>query len=306
MNRKYFNKINFLLIIFILIFTACAKEKEKAQYKEEPTIQVKLKDGNIKKIKIEDYIAGVVAGEMKKDWPKNAYAAQAIIARTFTLKRLKENGNNTISAKHEEAQAYKPENITPEIKEAIKMTRGEVVTYNGQYIQGWFHSSAGGQTTSAKVGLAYKEDEPAYVHSVKSPDGAAPADIQNWRVVISFSDILAALQQTGEVSKELKDIKVIKKDQTGRIEEIEIVHDQGSKKLKGAEFRTIIGPDKLKSTLINSIEKSGNKFIFSGSGYGHGVGMSQWGAYKMAQDGKKPEDIVRHYFKDIKIGKIWE
>ncbi|PRX21787.1 stage II sporulation protein D [Orenia metallireducens] len=292
-----------IILLAIVILTGCGQQGTQG---EEPTIQVKLVDGQINKINIEEYVAGVVAGEMKKGWLKNAYAAQAIIARTFTLKRLEENGNNTISARHEEAQAYRPENISSEIREAVKMTRGEVATYQDKYIQGWFHSSAGGQTTSAKVGLAYKEAEPPYVQSVESPDDAAPRDIQNWQVSIGREEIAVALEKAGERMTQIKDIKVLKRDSTGRIIQIAVIHDQGSKELQGAEFRTLIGPDKLKSTLIKSIEKSGDKFIFTGSGYGHGVGMSQWGAYKLAKEGKTPEEIVNYYFKDVKIVKKWD
>ncbi|OCL25856.1 SpoIID/LytB domain-containing protein [Orenia metallireducens] len=291
-------------VVFIVILNLIGCGQQGTQG-EEPTIQVKLADGRINKMKIEEYIAGVVAGEMKKGWEKNAYAAQAIIARTFTLKRLEENGNNTISARHEEAQAYRPENITPEIREAIKMTRGEVITYQGEYIQGWFHSSAGGQTTSAKAGLAYKEAEPPYIHSVESPDGLAPADIQDWQVSVGLEELAKALERAGEKIVQVKDIQVLKRDDTGRIVQIEIIYEQGSMQLHGAEFRTLIGPDKLKSTLIKSIGRSGNSFTFSGSGYGHGVGMSQWGAYNMAQKGKKAEEIVNYYFKDVKIVKKW-
>jgi stage II sporulation protein D len=76
--------------------------------------------------------------------------------------------------------------------------------------------------------------------------------------------------------------------------------------MKAAEFRTAIGPDKLKSTLIKSIKNSGDKLIFTGSGYGHGVGMSQWGAFALAKEEKSPEEIISHYFEDIKIAKKWD
>jgi len=308
------NLYNIILILLLGVFLlgGCSQQNQtrvkgiKEKGMVEPTIEVELADGKIKKIGIEEYVAGVVAGEMQRDWPVNAYAAQAIKARTFTMKRLEENGNNRISSQHEEAQAYKPENINDEIKEAVKMTRGEVVTYQGEYIKAWFHSSAGGETTTAKVGLAYKEDEPPYIKSVESPDEEAPADIKSWQVKLTGNDMLQVLQKAGERAGVIKDVKILKKDKTGRIVDIKIVHNQGSKQMKGAEFRTAVGPDKLKSTKVESISKEGNMFIFTGSGYGHGVGMSQWGAYKLAKDGKKPEEIINYYFKGIEIVKKWQ
>ncbi len=305
-------KFILLGMIFVLVLSACSQQdqtkvkgiKEKGMV--EPTIEVELEDGRVKKIGIEEYVAGVVAGEMQKGWPRNAYAAQAIKARTFTMKRLEENGNNRISSQHEEAQAYKPENITAEIKEAVKMTRGEVATYQGDYIKAWFHSSAGGETTTAKVGLAYKKDEPPYIKSIKSPDDEAPADIRNWQIKLTGNDILKVLEEAGERTEGIKDVKILKKDKTGRIVDIKIFHNQGSKQMKGAEFRTAVGSDKLKSTKVDRITKQGDAFLFTGSGYGHGVGMSQWGAYKLAKDGKSPQEIINHYFKGIKIVKKWD
>ncbi|MGM0501122.1 MAG: SpoIID/LytB domain-containing protein, partial [Bacillota bacterium] len=157
-KRKY--KLFFVGIMVLFIMVGCSQKqeskvkgiKEKGELEQEPQIKVELKNGQIKELKLEEYVAGVVAGEMKKDWPENAYGAQAIKARTFVLRRIEDTADNTISAEHEEAQAYKPENITAEIEQAVKKTRGEVVTYNGEYIKAWFHSSAGGETTSAKAG----------------------------------------------------------------------------------------------------------------------------------------------------------
>ncbi|SJZ74056.1 SpoIID/LytB domain-containing protein [Selenihalanaerobacter shriftii] len=320
LRSKRVNYYVFLVLIALLIlFAGCSQNQQQGKTKvkgltteeiekiEEPAIKVETEEGQTKEMKMEEYIAGVVAGEMKKDWPTDAYGAQAILARTFALKRLEQKGSNVISGSHKEAQAYRPQNITDEIKKAIEKTRGEVIIYNGDYITGWFHSSAGGQTTSAKVGLAYNKKEPPYIISVKSPDQHAPDDIKSWSVSFENNDILQVLKQVGvKNAQTVQDIKILDRDKTERAIDMEISYDGGKKKMKAANFRIAIGPDKLKSTLIKSIEKSGDKFTFKGSGYGHGVGMSQWGAFAMAKEGKSPEEIIAHYFKDVKIGKKWD
>lgn len=283
--------------------SSCTQQQQQEVEKiDEPTIEVVTENGETKSLNMEEYVAGVVAGEMKPDWPQNAYGAQAIIARTFALKLLKDEGTNQISGEHEKAQAYRPQNITDEIRQAVEKTRGEVVTHKGEYIKGWFHSSAAGQTTSAKVGLAYDKPEPEYITSVESPDQHAPDDVKSWTATFPQSAIAAAVKDvSGKEVEGIDNITVADKDNTGRAVELNL----GGTKIKAAKFRNAIGPDKLKSTLIESIEQSDNGFIFKGSGYGHGVGMSQWGAYALAKDGKSPEDIIKHYFKDIEIIKKW-
>ena len=302
-----------VLIVFITFsFLGCSQQqeskmkgaKEGDKLEDEPNIRVELENGQTKELGLEEYVMGVVAGEMKKDWPKNAYGAQAIKARTFALRRIEDTADNTISAQHEEAQAYKPANITDDIKSAVEETKGKVVTYNGEYIKAWFHSSAGGETTTAKVGLNYKKAEPKYVKSVQSPDGEAPDDIKNWEINLSAAEIKQALQNKLN-AEQITDIEISERDETGRIVTLELKHDQGTTEIHGADFRTAVGPDKLKSTKVETIEKMENGFLFKGQGYGHGVGMSQWGAYKLAQDGKSAAEIIKHYFKDVEIEQIY-
>ncbi len=301
------NKIKLLVlaIIIMLSFPAC-RPVQMDELEEEPEVKVELEDGNIKEIGLENYVEGVVAAEMEDGWPEDAYAAQAIKARTFALKWFEDHDEEVISAEHEETQAYNPEDIKPEIKEAVNKTRGEVIKYGGEYINAWFHASAAGHTTSAQVGLAYDDEEPPYIVSVESPDELAPEDIQDWKVVLSQQEITSALEEAGEEVSTVDEIEILSRDETDRIENMKLIYSEGSKELKGAEFRELVGPDELKSILIREIEEVEDGFEFHGSGWGHGVGMSQWGANKLAQDGKSPEQIIDYYFEGIDIVKLWE
>ncbi|MFW6006958.1 MAG: SpoIID/LytB domain-containing protein [Halanaerobiales bacterium] len=311
MNARKINLI--VLIIFIMIIiNGCENGfdikgiREEARYEEEPDIIVKLSDGEEKSMKLEEYISGVIAGEMKDDWPENAYAAQAILARTFALRYLEENETEVISGSHRFAQEYKPDQITSEIREATEKTRGEVVFHNDSYIKGWFHSSAGGYTTSAKVGLAYEKEEPPYVKSVESPDDEAPDDVKNWQAEFNREEIETALDELGVEIGELENIEIVDKDETGRVIDFNIIGSEDTETVKGANLRIELDSKKLKSTKIDELVKEDGNYIFSGSGYGHGVGLSQWGAYSMALDGRSPEDIVRHYFDNIEIVSVYD
>lgn len=309
--KKLIVFLSIILVIFTLVLAGCDNRsrvkgiREKGKLEEEPTIVVKLNDGTEKNVKLEEYVTGVVAGEMKKDWPVNAFAAQAIIARTFALKHMEENNTNVISGSYEFAQEYKPGNITENIKSAVEKTRGEVALYQDEYIKGWFHSSAGGQTTSAKVGLAYEKEEPPYIKSVKSPDQEAPADIQSWTVSFTNSEIVNTLKAMGKNIGNLQEMSIVNKDKTGRAIDFKFVGSDNTATVKAANFREQLDPKRLKSTKLSSLNKSANGYTFSGSGFGHGVGLSQWGAYAMAKD-RKPEEIVSYYFNDIEIAKVYD
>lgn len=296
-------------LLVLLILTGCEPGtrvkgvRERNELKSEPQIIVELVSDQGKSLGLEEYITGVVAGEMKPDWPENAYAAQAIIARTFALKYMSDNKTNRISGSYQFAQEYKPENISSEIQEAVQKTRGEVLVYKDEYINAWFHASAAGQTTSAEVGLGYEEDDPPYIISVKSPDEEAPVDIKNWEVTFSNSEIIQALQELGYSMDSFTNIEIVDQDQTGRVISFKFIGGRDSITIKASEFRNALDPKKLKSTKISGLKRTDKGFVFTGSGFGHGVGMSQWGAYKMAIEEKSPEEIVSHYYKDVEIVK---
>lgn len=313
-----------LLVIVIILFSAagCTQTKVKGirekgtsptptptptPQKAEPSVTVvDAKSGQSRTLPMEEYVAAVVAGEMKAEWPLNAYAAQAIIARTYTMEYITRKKSNQISADFEEAQAFKPEQVSDVIRQAVKKTRGEVAMYNDQYIRAFFHSSAAGRTTTAKNGLAYTEAEPPYILSVKTPDELAPADIKNWTATFTDKQIAAALKEVGGVTAtNITDITILEKDMTGRATKMKITHDGTSTTVEAPKFRAALDPMVLKSALIKSIKKQNGSFVFTGSGFGHGVGMSQYAALKMARDGRNPETIVKYFFKNIAIKKIY-
>ena len=311
-----------LLLTLVLLLAGCggipqkkpdtsqpplAPQKQNIQ-DSEPTIMVFMHETNEKKsMKLEEYIAGVVAGEMKNDWPLEALAAQAIIARTFTLEAMESKGGvpdrgTQASTDIKEFQAYNAKAINDNVKKAVEMTRGQVITYQGKLAKTWFHASAGGITTSAKEGLNYRDAEPPYIQAVPSPDELAPADVQNWTVKFPAAKVLEAMAKQGKKVDKLEKFAIQERGQSKRAT-IFVVN--GQTQVAAPEFRVAIGSTELKSTLLDSVTMEGDHVVFTGKGYGHGVGMSQWGANKMAKDGKKPEEIVGHYYKGVTIEKRW-
>jgi len=274
----------------------------------EPDILVFMHETKEKKtMKMEEYIAGVVAGEMKADWPVEALAAQAILARTFTVQAIEEKGGvpargTQASTDIKEFQAYNGKAVSENVRKAIEMTRGMVITYQGKPIHAWFHASAGGITASAKEGLNFKDAEPAYIQSVQSPDDLAPADVQNWTASFTKKQVMAVLTKMGKTAASIDSVEIGQKGSSGRATTMII---NKNIEVSGPELRVGLDSTKLKSMLLDKVEVSGDNIIFTGKGYGHGVGMSQWGANKMATMGSKPEDIIEQYFKDVIIEKRW-
>ena len=286
--------------------------QNQGEQREEPTLTVYIVDTEEKKeMKLEEYLEGVVAGEMEADWPEEAYAAQAILARSFTVNWLDANKKSQygtdISTDVEEAQAYNPEAITDTIKAAVERTRGEVLTYNGKVIKGWFHSYSGGQTASAKEGLNYQGEEPEYITSIDLPENEyVPEELKSWTVELEEDTVMQALSKLGADVGTIEEVKIGETGPSNRAITLIFVGSEGQTEVSAPEFRIAVDPKVLKSLLLTEVSWADGTLTMSGSGFGHGVGLSQWDAYRLAKEGASPEEIVRKFFPKATIKRLWE
>ncbi|MDR1599605.1 MAG: SpoIID/LytB domain-containing protein [Oscillospiraceae bacterium] len=274
---------------------------------EVPMINVYVTDtGTVEKQSIEDYLTGVLAGEMRNDWPMEALKAQAILARTFTLRFMTEKESKydgaDVSTDIEEAQAYDKSGVNERIQQAIDETRGTVLVSAGasgsEFPYAWFHAHSGGKTALAKEGLDYEQDEPTYTTVADGNESeAAPEDARQWTAQFSPETVMQAANLSGGMSS----IEIGEKGESGRALTLII----NGESVKAPTLRIAIGSTEMRSTLLDEVKLEDGTVTMSGKGYGHGVGMSQWGAYGMAESGSSAEDIVTHYFKDVSIVKMW-
>lgn len=278
----------------------------------EPTLTVYNNEtGQIQEMKLEEYLAGVVAGEMFPDWPVEAYAAQAIFARSFTMDFVSQGGvkdkyGADVSTSIEETQAFNPAAVTPEIKKAVEMTRGQVMTYDNRYVRGWFHAYSGGVTARAKEGLDYQEEEPPFTKEAKLPDNEyVPEDVKEWTVEYSAAELQGLLAARGVNVGQITGLEITERGPTERITKILVKGTQGEQEISGPEFRLAVDSTKMKSTLVKEFSFANGVLTITGTGYGHGVGLSQWDAYMLAKEGKSPEEIVQTFFDGVKIRKIY-
>lgn len=283
-------------------------EEIRTNEKGEPVIDVYVQDaGEVQQMTIEEYLCGVLAGEMKNDWPEEALRAQAILARTFVIKFLMEKEskyeNADISTDINEAQAYDKAGINERIRSAVDDTRGQVLCYQGEPIYAWFHAHSGGITTTADEGLSYRDAAP-YTHSVEGlEDDEAAADAATWSARFTQQQVIKAAKDAGvNVGESISSVSAGNRYESGRLESLMI----NGEAVPANEFRIAIGSSEMKSTLITELSYEGGILTLAGKGYGHGVGMSQWGAYSMAKNNKKAEEIIRHYFKGVEIVQMWK
>ena len=273
-----------------------------------PVLQVYVTDDEkTEEMDIETYLQGVVAGEMKNDWPMEALKAQAILARTFVLKFCSEKKSRyagaDISTDIEEAQAYDATGVNDRIEQAIAETAGQVLSQNGELPYAWFHAHSGGMTARAKEGLAYEKDEPGYTKVTEGRESEqAPENAKAWEASFSANEVLAAAQKAGYSGKESIDsLEIGERGESGRA----ITLSLNGTPVSAPEIRIALGSSKMRSTLLTSLKIEGEQVVMTGKGYGHGVGMPQWGAYALAEEGKKAEEIVLNYFQNITVERLW-
>ncbi len=262
----------------------------------------------IEELGLEEYIKGVVAAEMPVSFEKEALKAQAVAARTYSLRRLQRKEGID---EEEIAQAYLSEKELKErwgekyliykskIDSAVEETEGEIMTYEDEIIEAVFHSTSAGYTENSEN--LWNEEKP-YLKSVESKqDEKAPDYIV--KTIFENDAIVAKLEQKySDVvitnAPILQQIQVIKRSEAGYIMQIQI----GNKIFTGNEIRVLLG---LRSTNF-TVNQKDNKVTITTRGYGHGIGMSQYGANYMAQDGKNYKEILKHYYQGVDIVKYVE
>lgn len=283
-------------------------EDTKVNYENQITKVYSPEIEIIQDIGIEEYIKGVVAAEMPALFEEEALKAQAVAARTYALKKMKDNKDivetdigQAYLSKEELKQKWGSNYNTywKRISKAVDATKNQVMMYDNEMIDAVFHSTSAGYTENSEnmwsVSLPYlrgveshqDENAPDFVTEKNIKAEEVIGKLQNKYKDIVLTDV-ALLQQ----------IQIVQRSEAGYILQIQI----GNKILTGREVREALG---LKSSNF-TIHQKDDELIFTTRGYGHGVGMSQYGANYMAQEGSSYDDILKHYYQGIKITKYSE
>ncbi|MDY6013289.1 stage II sporulation protein D [Clostridium sp.] len=268
----------------------------------------------VKKIDVEEYILGVVSSEMPATFEEEALKAQAIAARTFYYsKRMKNcnlaSGGEICDSIHCQVYMDKEERLKKwpkedrdkyyeKVKKAVEDTKGQVLTYDNEIVlYPQFFSTSSGKTENAEDVFSSKVP---YLKSVSSEGEEVSASYESEKEVTNkdFAAIVNSKYNKANLSSSNISKKVQIKSRTdgGSVKEIQL----GGTIIKGTEFRSLFD---LKSANF-TLEYSQNKVKIKCKGNGHGVGMSQWGANLMAKEGKGYEEILKHYYTGVELGKI--
>lgn len=248
----------------------------------------------INEIPLEDYIKGVVVSEVGQRWDIEALKAQAIAARTFVLYHMVENANQknkkiydvTSSVLH---QLYRDTTIPESIEIAVDLTKKEILTYDNKPIISYYHSTSVGLTEDPLE--VFNKSYP-YLKPVETICNLSPYCI--WERNISIKDIENALNIKNIQDIEINSLTLSKRSRTLKI----LTSVNQEQIINTKDFRKNVGWDKIPSTMITNITKddTNKSFIFSGKGYGHGVGMCQWSALEMAKEGKNYKEILSTFY----------
>jgi len=272
-----------------------------------------LKTNEVIVIDFEEYLKGVVASEMPAEFNSEALKAQAVAARTYLLYKLKKfpngqpehpdapvctgthcqvwNSKDDLIASHENGWY---DTYWSKIEDAVNSTRGQILTYEGKIIEPLFHSTSGGRTENSED--VFSTSVP-YLRSVESPyENEAPKlrDSSKISVTDFINKIKSVYGELNVTPNNLKDkIKLGDISEGGKIKTITI----DGTEISGREIRSLFN---LNSTNFSFVQ-SGDEIEIVTTGYGHGVGMSQWGADGMADEGYNYKEILKHYYTNVEI-----
>jgi stage II sporulation protein D len=264
----------------------------------------------INNVLVEDYLKGVVPSESSASWPVESLKAQAIAARTYAIanwKRRENMGFDLMATVSD--QVYNGIGVEQDsTSQAVEETRNQVILFAGKPINALFFACSGGYTDSSKE--VWNIDLP-YIQAVPDFDQEAPK--YHWKKTISNAALQDALKQMGYNIGAIKEIEPLELTPQKRVKTIKFTGTDGTVVADSNKFRFAAG---LNSTLW-TVEASDSKkfsiahfqripqsFNFNGGGWGHGLGMSQWGARQMSVDGKTAEEILKHYYTGVEIADL--
>ncbi|MFA5099446.1 MAG: SpoIID/LytB domain-containing protein [Candidatus Omnitrophota bacterium] len=253
-------------------------------------------------VDLEDYIKGIAVREISHYWPAEALKAQAIVFRTYALYSMKQNASRDFDVTSDvysqvyggtSAQRYR-------ITDVIDETAGDVLTYQGKIFPAFYHSTCGGNTEDAKA--LWDVDLPVLKGVACGYCAGSPH--YSWKAAIPLAALAAKLRKAGVKVPSVRRIEISDIDPSGRVTDIEISGpDEERIKVSAKDFRNIMGPDLVKSARF-TLAMRGNAIELSGTGWGHGVGLCQWGAYFMAKAGYSAAEILGFYYPGSKVMNI--
>jgi stage II sporulation protein D len=247
----------------------------------------------INKVDLEQYLYSVVGAEAVSSWPIEALKAQAVAARSYALYKRKTGSNGIYDVDTTVGtQVYKGlDTEYTTTHQAVDSTLGQIMTYNNQVILAAFHSSSGGYTENVED--VWTSPLP-YLRGVVDYDQKSP--VFEWQQVIPVSKIQSLVAGVGKITG----FQPAEMTPRGRVVTMKVTGDRGSATVSGNDIRKTL---ELRSTLFR-VTTDGNNLHVKGRGFGHGLGLSQWGAYYLAKQGINYHQILAHYYQTANLSQM--
>jgi len=252
---------------------------------------------------VEEYVAGVLGAEMPLGWAEEALKAQAVCSRSYALyKKIQHIKDFYDVAADVRSQVYR--GVAGETAKALRVvqaTRGQVLMESWRIAPAYFHSTCSGYTANASLVMG-----DAFFRCLSGVrcGYCNQSPFHSWTYRISKRDLGELLRKAGCRVQVVKSVRATKTSEHGYVLQVEVRHSGGTLLMKPSDFRSAVGSSKLRSTAF-TVRDLGSTLLFRGKGYGHGVGMCQWGAYGMARQGKNYVEILRRYFPSAKIVELY-
>ena len=306
MRKLFLLSVVIVLMIYVLniFFKEQIYSNNQFGFGENKYVRVKRNStGTIEKVPFEEYIIGVVAGEMPASFDIEALKAQAVAARSYVLTKMNQNKNgdydvvDTISN-----QVYLDDNILRKnwgsnydtnisrIRDAVISTRGKYLTYNGEVVNAFFFSTSVGKTENC---VDIFGGNLPYLVSVDSSWDEEVSPVFAVEKKYTLNDFYEYLELPYD---DIVNINILDTTSTGRIKKILI----NNKEFTGSDVANLLS---LRSAFFE-ITQENDEIIINTKGYGHGVGMSQYGALGMAKHGYNYEEILKHYYTNVEISNL--
>ena len=248
----------------------------------------------VNELPLEEYVVGVLRAEAGEKWPLEALRAQAVVARTYAAYHRMIAGAkpyHLVASTANQQYAGRVPAASP-IWGAVRETSGQVLLWEGDLFPAFYHTESGGYTEDPRTVFAAR-NMPA-LKPVRC-EFSAGSPHYFWALDVKLADLTEILRKNDVSVGSVTGVEVTERSPSLRASTITVHGSRGSARLRGNDFRRMLGYDTFKSTLF-AVAVDGQAAHFSGRGYGHGVGMCQWGAKGMAEQGYTAKQILEFYY----------
>lgn len=304
----------FAIVLFVFALSACAGSSHvqwgRARFRSEPDIRVRITGrqgrGSVVRIPIETYLTGVIGHEMSPGWPVEALKAQTVAARSYALYRMTQSraeGRSYDVVDSQGDQVYRDAGrSTSYLKGIVNQTRGEVVWKSGRIVEAFFSSTCGGRSESARAaGLA--ADSP--LNMCRSDKYCESSPFRSWSFAVDGKEVARRLKRAGYRFQNVESVKVAKRNPSGYAHTVMVSGGGRRETISAKTFRNLMGNMRFKSLLFDVEKGAKDRFVFTGNGFGHGVGLCQYGAKEMAAERRNYQQILKQYYVGTELRRIY-